>query len=441
MDFKNYFNANHDLESQEQSVAQISNGVSFKGANLWILIFAILIASLGLNINSTAVIIGAMLISPLMGPIIGMGLSIGTNDIELLKRSAQNYLVATLISIITATIYFLLSPYQGTQSELLARTTPTLYDVLIAFIGGGAGILALCIRDKGNVLPGVAIATALMPPLCTAGYGLAYGYWAFFAGAFFLYFINTVFIALGTFIGIKLMKFRPKTFLDDKRSKVVRRTIIAIVVLTMIPAGIMTWRIMRQSLFNSQISTFIHENLQWEGSQIVANSVDKDSTIRVVAVGRALSKKKIAEAQAAINNYSTLQGYRLRVIQGTVSDSIMALKNKLTNYNLNSSDQQHLLEQATEENTKLKNQLSEYRSYELLSQDIRGELKIIAPQVKNIILSSTVQVSTDTLPKKRFITAIVGVQKPIQEATREQLQKWLKERSHADSLRLIITRP
>ena len=294
MDFKNYFNANHDLESQEQSVAQISNGVSFKGANLWILIFAILIASLGLNINSTAVIIGAMLISPLMGPIIGMGLSIGTNDIELLKRSAQNYLVATLISIITATIYFLLSPYQGTQSELLARTTPTLYDVLIAFIGGGAGILALCIRDKGNVLPGVAIATALMPPLCTAGYGLAYGYWAFFAGAFFLYFINTVFIALGTFIGIKLMKFRPKTFLDDKRSKVVRRTIIAIVVLTMIPAGIMTWRIMRQSLFNSQISTFIHENLQWEGSQIVANSVDKDSTIRVVAVGRALSKKKIA---------------------------------------------------------------------------------------------------------------------------------------------------
>jgi len=342
------------------------------------------------------------------------------------KRSAQNYLVATLISIITATIYFLLSPYQGTQSELLARTTPTLYDVLIAFIGGGAGILALCIRDKGNVLPGVAIATALMPPLCTAGYGLAYGYWAFFAGAFFLYFINTVFIALGTFIGIKLMKFRPKTFLDDKRSKVVRRTIIAIVVLTMIPAGIMTWRIMRQSLFNSQISTFIHENLQWEGSQIVANSVDKDSTIRVVAVGRALSKKKIAEAQAAINNYSTLQGYRLRVIQGTVSDSIMALKNKLTNYNLNSSDQQHLLEQTTEENTKLKNQISEYRSYELLSQDIRGELKIIAPQVKNIILSSTVQVSTDSLPKKRFITAIIGVQKPIQEATREQLQKWLK---------------
>jgi uncharacterized hydrophobic protein (TIGR00271 family) len=314
MDFKDYFNANRDLESQEKCVAQISGGVSFKGANLWILIFAIFIASLGLNVNSTAVIIGAMLISPLMGPIIGMGLAVGTNDLELLKRAVQNYLVATLISIITATVYFLLSPYQGMQSELLARTTPTLYDVLIAFIGGAAGILALCIRDKGNVLPGVAIATALMPPLCTAGYGLASGSGPFFFGAFFLYFINTVFIALSTFIGVKLMKFRPKSFLDEHRSKVVHRTIIVVVVLTMIPAGYMTWRIMRRSVFDSQINMFIRDNLNWEGSQVVANSVGSDSTLRVVAVGRALSKSKIAEAQKALGNYSALQGYRLKVI-------------------------------------------------------------------------------------------------------------------------------
>ena len=140
MDFKNYFNANRDLESQEQSVAQISNGVSFKGANLWILIFAILIASLGLNINSTAVIIGAMLISPLMGPIIGMGLAIGINDFKLLKRSFKNYFIAVIISVVTATFYFLISPFDEAQSELLARTSPTLYDVLIAFCGGAAGI-------------------------------------------------------------------------------------------------------------------------------------------------------------------------------------------------------------------------------------------------------------------------------------------------------------
>lgn len=440
MNFKDYFNANRDLESQEKCVAQISGGVSFKGANLWILIFAIFIASLGLNVNSTAVIIGAMLISPLMGPIIGMGLAVGTNDLELLKRAVQNYLVATLISIITATVYFLLSPYQGMQSELLARTTPTLYDVLIAFIGGAAGILALCIRDKGNVLPGVAIATALMPPLCTAGYGLASGSGPFFFGAFFLYFINTVFIALSTFIGVKLMKFRPKSFLDEHRSKVVHRTIIVVVVLTMIPAGYMTWRIMRRSVFDSQINMFIRDNLNWEGSQVVANSVGSDSTLRVVAVGRALSKSKIAEAQKALGNYSALQGYRLKVIQGTASDSVMALNSKMSSYTLDRADQQRLLEQATEENNQLRQQLATYQQYEQLSREIRKEVRVIAPQVQSLMLSYSLQVSTDTLPSRRYVTAIVGTQRAMPETLREQLRLWLKARSHADSLRLIVTR-
>src|SRR3712207_3671681 len=440
MDLKNYFNAMRDLESQEKCVGQISSGVSFKGANLWILIFAIFIASLGLNVNSTAVIIGAMLISPLMGPIIGMGLAVGTNDLDLLKRAIQNYLVATFISIITATIYFILTPYQGTQSELLARTSPTLYDVLIAFIGGGAGILALCIRDKGNVLPGVAIATALMPPLCTAGYGLASANMSFFAGAFFLYFINTVFIALATFLGVKLMKFRPKRSLDPHRALVVRRTIIGVVVLTMVPAAYMTWRIMRQSLFDSQVSLFIHDHLKWDGSQIVTSSVGNDSTIRVVAVGRSLTKKKINEAQTALNSYSTLKGYRLKVIQGTGSDSIIALSNRLYNQATGSAEQQKLLEQTAEENTHLKTMLAGYQQYDRLSRDIRREIKVISPGVKAFSLTSTLQISTDTLPARRFVTAIVSVAKPLPDAHREQLRLWLKERSHADSLRLIVTR-
>ena len=440
MDLKNYFNAMRDLESQEKCVGQISSGVSFKGANLWILIFAIFIASLGLNVNSTAVIIGAMLISPLMGPIIGMGLAVGTNDLDLLKRAIQNYLVATFISIITATIYFILTPYQGTQSELLARTSPTLYDVLIAFIGGGAGILALCIRDKGNVLPGVAIATALMPPLCTAGYGLASANMSFFAGAFFLYFINTVFIALATFLGVKLMKFRPKRSLDPHRALVVRRTIIGVVVLTMVPAAYMTWRIMRQSLFDSQVSLFIHDHLKWDGSQIVTSSVGNDSTIRVVAVGRSLTKKKINEAQTALNSYSTLKGYRLKVIQGTGSDSIIALSHRLYNQATGSAEQQKLLEQTAEENTHLKTMLAGYQQYDRLSRDIRREIKVISPGVKAFSLTSTLQISTDTLPARRFVTAIVSVAKPLPDAHREQLRLWLKERSHADSLRLIVTR-
>lgn len=184
---KKYFNAMPDKENEEETIRGISAGVSFKGATLWVLVFAIFIASLGLNVNSTAVIIGAMLISPLMGPIIGMGLAVGINDFELLKRSAKNYLVATVISVITATVYFLLTPLDEAQSELLARTSPTLYDVLIALFGGAAGFVALATKGKGNVLPGVAIATALMPPLCTAGFGIATGNFYYFLGAFYLF--------------------------------------------------------------------------------------------------------------------------------------------------------------------------------------------------------------------------------------------------------------
>ena len=206
---KRYFNLLHDKEDEQEVIEQVRGSIVFRGTNLWILIFAILIASLGLNVNSTAVIIGAMLVSPLMGPIIGMGLAVGISDFELLKQSLKNYGVATLISVVTATVYFFISPLSEAQSELLARTSPSLYDVLIAFCGGAAGVLALTCKSKGQVIPGVAIATALMPPLCTAGYGLATAQWSYFFGAFYLFFINTVFIATATFLGAKLLRFHP----------------------------------------------------------------------------------------------------------------------------------------------------------------------------------------------------------------------------------------
>ena len=196
------------VENEEEIIKEISEGVSFRGSTLWVLIFAIFIASLGLNVNSTAVIIGAMLVSPLMGPIIGMGLAVGIGDLELLKRSGRNFGVATLISVLTAMVYFLITPLSDAQSELLARTTPTIYDVLIATCGGAAGFIALCTKGKSNVIPGVAIATALMPPLCTAGYGLATGHILYFLGAFYLFFINTVFISLSTYVGTRLLHFR-----------------------------------------------------------------------------------------------------------------------------------------------------------------------------------------------------------------------------------------
>ena len=193
-----HFDLRQEKEDEQETIDSLKKGVEFRGTNLWVLIFAIFLASLGLNTNSTAVIIGAMLISPLMGPIMGFGLGLGIADFDLVKRSLRNYLTATLFSVVTATIYFLISPISEAQSELLARTSPTIYDVLIAFFGGLAGIVAGSTKSKGNVIPGVAIATALMPPLCTAGFGLATGNLSYFLGAFYLYFINTVFISLST---------------------------------------------------------------------------------------------------------------------------------------------------------------------------------------------------------------------------------------------------
>ena len=200
---KDFFVRNFDLrqekEDEQETIESIRRGVDFKGTNLWVLIFATFIASLGLNTNSTAVIIGAMLISPLMGPIMGFGLGLGIADFELIKRSFRNLATAALFSVITSTLYFLLSPLSEAQSELLARTQPTVYDVLIAFFGGMAGIVASSTKNKGNVIPGVAIATALMPPLCTAGFGLASGNLYYFFGAFYqfgLYLLGYLFGSL-----------------------------------------------------------------------------------------------------------------------------------------------------------------------------------------------------------------------------------------------------
>lgn len=196
---RDIFNLSHDQESHFETIRAIEKGVVYKGINVWTLIFAIFIASVGLNVNSTAVIIGAMLISPLMGPIMGLGLSVGRYDFALLKKSLMNLLVAVVISVTTSTIYFLVSPLNIAQSELLSRTTPTIYDVLIALFGGLAGIVASATKEKGNVIPGVAIATALMPPLCTAGFSIATGNILYFIGSFYLFFINAVMISFATF--------------------------------------------------------------------------------------------------------------------------------------------------------------------------------------------------------------------------------------------------
>ena len=442
-EFKKYFNILPDKENEQEIIAQISSGVSFKGANLWVLIFAIFIASLGLNVNSTAVIIGAMLISPLMGPIIGMGLAVGINDLDLLRRSLKNYCVATLISVLTAMIYFLISPLSEAQSELLARTSPTLYDVLIAFCGGAAGIIALCTRGKGNVIPGVAIATALMPPLCTAGFGLATGHWLYFLGAFYLFFINTVFIALATFCGVRLLHFRQHEFQSSEPALKARRIMIAVVVITMIPAAYMTVHIVHQSVFDNNVNRFIKAELTQRGTQIISNSVDKDSMrLRIVAVGNEITEARQKKAQGRMEFYG-LSGYSLRVIQGVQTDSLMQLNNELSIMTTSrESEHKHMIELSAQVNT-LNKQLGEYTRYESLSEEIRGEMAALFPQVKSLSLSKVGEVRGDTTAVIHYVAAIIstGHDKPLSKAETQKLREWLQARVKTDSLVVIPHQP
>ena len=433
---KGYFNVSHDIEDEKLTIAQISSGVSFRGANLWVLIFAIFIASLGLNVNSTAVIIGAMLISPLMGPIIGMGLAIGINDVELLRRAVKNFSVATAVSVLTATVYFLLTPLSEAQSELLARTSPTIYDVLIATFGGAAGILAQGTKIKGNVIPGVAIATALMPPLCTAGFGLATGNLYYFFGAFYLFFINTVFISLSTYIGVRLMHFRRKQFLSEEVGKKAKRIIIAIVLVTMIPSAFMTVGIVKKSFFENNVRNFIANELSQSGTQVISNTVDKDSMVlNVVAVGKEITMKKQTEASGRLGNYG-LTGYRLNIIQGEQSDSLLYLTKQISQIKTSRENEQNKILELTTRASALSAELADYTKYDDLTKELRGELTAIYPQVKTISFSKVTQAQRDTSTTKEFVAAILSVEgkKRFSQQDRQRLTEWLKARAKADSL-------
>ena len=435
---KSYFNVLPDKNSKIDVITQITDGINFQGANLWILICAIFIASLGLNVNSTAVIIGAMLISPLMGPIIGMGLAIGIADLDLFKQSIKNYLVCTFISVVTAAIYFTLSPITDAQSELLARTSPTLYDVLIALFGGAAGFLAISTKGKNNVVPGVAIATALMPPLCTAGYGLAVQNTSYFFGAFYLYFINTVFIAFTTCLGVRLLHFQRKESVNREQMKRVNLYIVSIIIITILPASYMTWNIIKQSVFENNIEKFITKELSYNGTNILSHEYDlQTKTLHVVAVGNPIPADTIAKAQKTMTDYQ-LEGYKLKVIQGTNSDSLLILQNKKKGQKKlgekNSAEWQELAYR----NDVLQKQLNSYTHYPVLANDMKEELKVVCPSAKSIMLSKASESFVDSASIKNHIVAIVKTNKPLTKDNRKQLYDWLKVKVKSDSLELII---
>ena len=435
---KGYFNAFPEKDCEDEVVAQISDGVDFHGATLWVLIFAIFIASLGLNVNSTAVIIGAMLISPLMGPIIGMGLAVGIADLKLFKRALTNYLITTVISVVTATIYFTISPITEAQSELLARTSPTLYDVLIALFGGAAGILAISTKSKNNVIPGVAIATALMPPLCTAGYGFAMGNTSYFFGAFYLYFINTVFIAFTTCIGVRLLHFHRKKFVDHEKMKRVNYYIISIVIITMLPASYMTWNIIKQSVTENNVEKFVRDELNNNGTYIISYEYDsKTKTLNVVAIGKPISVGAIAKAQKSMADYK-LGDYTLKVIQGTSSDSLLAIQRNKKGLAVTGEGNSSKWQEQAYQNVALQKQLAAYTRYPVLANDMKRELKVVCPAAKSLVLSQSSECFLDTALTKGYVMAVVKTNNTLAKDDRQQLYEWLKARVKTDSLELIV---
>ncbi len=435
---KGYFNAFPEKDCEDEVVAQISDGVDFHGATLWVLIFAIFIASLGLNVNSTAVIIGAMLISPLMGPIIGMGLAVGIADLKLFKRALTNYLITTVISVVTATIYFTISPITEAQSELLARTSPTLYDVLIALFGGAAGILAISTKSKNNVIPGVAIATALMPPLCTAGYGLAVSNTSYFFGAFYLYFINTVFIAFTTCIGVRLLHFHRKKFVDREKMKRVNYYIISIVIITMLPASYMTWNIIKQSVTENNVEKFVRDELNNNGTYIISYEYDsKTKTLNVVAIGKPISVDAIAKAQKSMADYK-LGDYTLKVIQGASSDSLLAIQRNKKGLAVTGEGNSSKWQEQAYQNVALQKQLAAYTRYPVLANDMKRELKVVCPAAKSLVLSQSSECFLDTALTKGYVMAVVKTNNTLAKDDRQQLYEWLKARVKTDSLELIV---
>lgn len=432
------FNVLSQREDESSFRQKIEEGINFQGFNAWILISAIFIASLGLNVNSTAVIIGAMLISPLMGPIIGIGLALGINDVSLLRKAFRNLLIATIISILTACFYFWITPLDQAQSELLARTSPTLYDVLIAFLGGAAGVVALSNRKGGgNVIPGVAIATALMPPLCTAGYGLATGQWNFFLGAFLLYFINAVFIGLATFLGVRLMRFSPIAEIEQQKAQRQRHYILGFMVLALLPAFYFTYDIVRNSFAEQAMHKFVEQELRQEGTHILSATIhEKAKTIEIIAMGKEISAQQQQQAQKTLIEYA-LDDYQLRIIQGTLSDSLLAQQQFVAANHTLQSQQKHNEQQ--QQIRILQQRLTPYVNADQQAKSIAQELRSLFPQVRKIALLPTKEYGTDSLNMRQFMTAIVSLEKQMEltQAERKKLRDWLRTRTQADSLILL----
>lgn len=437
---KDFFNLTPFLIPQAEAEQAIREGVSFRGMNSLILVVAIFIASLGLNTNSTAVIIGAMLISPLMGPIIGMGLAVGVHDFELMKRSFRNLAIAASISVLTSCVYFMISPVNESHSELLARTTPTIYDVFIGFFGGAAGILALGAKNKGNVIPGVAIATALMPPLCTAGYGLATLQLHYLFGALYLFFINSVFIAVATYAGVKLMKYDLKSFADPVRAKRVRRTVYIIAGLTMLPAIYLTYSMFLQNNFTSNCSRFVNSQFNFPNTQVLSykSSMTKQGrTLTVALMGKPLPQDSLLTAMTDKLDQYHLGGTQLKIIQGSAVQDVDVEKTSGAMLSSMYALTQQTIERQQSVIDSLRTRMALIAANDSMGAIISPELKVVFPKVRDIAVTTAVVSAVDSARLDTLNLVLVKYSKPMNAAETARFRQYLEARLNRPRVRLV----
>lgn len=430
------FDLLEDSASQEEVEASVYKSVEFKGTNLWVLICATFIASLGLNVNSTAVIIGAMLISPLMGPIIGVGMSLGINDFQLLKKSLRNFMWMFAVSIITSSIFFVISPYSNVQSELLARTSPTTYDVLIAFFGGIAGMLAQTRRDRtGTVIAGVAIATAIMPPLCTAGFGIANGEVRFILGALYLFMINAVFIALASYIMVLFLKYEKKTILDEAKSKRMNQYMMLLALIIIVPSLVMTVGIIRRTQFETNVDKYIDNVFRFNATMVVDYEKyyhydGKKSSIEVNLVGEPLSRNMIENATAQM------------VFYGLENTELVVRQADNNNNRIDFSTIQRSFEEIVNEKNKtiekLETRLATVQTVDTIAvSDLAREIPLIDANVGAVAVSKHISYTTNGQPSDTtIVVSVTGKSKDV-VIDNSKIRDWLRIRLKTDKIEVI----
>ena len=314
-----------DVADPKDTIEGIKRDVEFRGFNLWILVFSIFICSIGLNVNSTAVVIGAMLISPLMGPIMGLGLGIGVQDASIVRSSLSNLAIAAGISILASALYFFVSPIHEASNELFARTQPTFLDVMVALFGGLAGILAGSRKEKSNVVPGVAIATALMPPLCTAGYGLANGEWGFLLGGFYLFLINTMLIATATALVIRYLRFPVVHLVDTVTERKYKRWFTILLLALVIPSTYIFYSTVSTSIEDAKIQDFVEDRINYPGMELVSQNVDRDgevSRLNLVLIGEFVPEPTVVQWREDFARL--IPGVAFKVVQNSRDDAGLA---------------------------------------------------------------------------------------------------------------------